>query len=122
MLDLSGYRRLLIYGGSFDPPHVGHVQLPWAVAEVLRADAVVYVPAGRAPHKLDKRQTDAEHRLAMLRLALQDPPAGLGEQQAVARLVLEEEIERAADGRPSFTVETLESLRPRLRAGRRCGC
>ncbi|MEM7627737.1 MAG: nicotinate (nicotinamide) nucleotide adenylyltransferase [Planctomycetota bacterium] len=103
--DLTVYRRLLIFGGSFDPPHIAHVDLPGQVAAAIDADVVVYIPAGRAPHKLDKQQTDPAHRLAMLRLALADVPNAI---------VLDDEIRRAADGRPSYTVETLDDLRTRI--------
>lgn len=103
--DLRPYRRLLIFGGSFDPPHVAHVELPRLVAGAIGADVVVYVPAGRAPHKLDREQTDPAHRLAMLELALADEPGVV---------VLPDEIERAADGRPSYTVDTLEDLATRI--------
>lgn len=103
--DLSVYRRLLIFGGSFDPPHAAHVDLPRRVAQAIDADVVVYVPAGRAPHKLDKVQTDPVHRLAMLRLALADEPG---------TLILTDELDRVADGRPSYTVDTLEQLNQRI--------
>ncbi|MEO0514676.1 MAG: nicotinate (nicotinamide) nucleotide adenylyltransferase [Planctomycetota bacterium] len=106
--DLSGYRRLLIFGGSFDPPHVAHVDLPRLVARAINADVVVYVPAGRAPHKLDKVQTDPAHRLAMLRLALADEPGNPG------AVVWTGEVDRVADGRPSYTVDTLEDLAERI--------
>ena len=95
----------MIFGGSFDPPHVAHVALPRQVALTIGADVVLYIPAGRAPHKLDKRQTDPAHRLAMLRLALAEEPD---------TLVLDDEIRRADDGRPSYTVDTLEDLHARL--------
>lgn len=105
LLDLFRYRRLVIFGGSFDPPHVGHVALPRAVAAAIGADVVAYVPAGRAPHKLDQQQTDPAHRLAMLELALADEPGAV---------ILRDEVERVADGRPSFTVDTLEHLATRI--------
>ncbi len=103
--DLSAYRRLLIFGGSFDPTHVAHVDLPRSVAQAIDADVIVYVPAGRAPHKLDKVQTDPAHRLAMLRLALADEPKAV---------VWTGEVDRVADGRPSYTVDTLEALHRRI--------
>jgi nicotinate-nucleotide adenylyltransferase len=94
-------RTVIIFGGSFDPPHVAHVRLPMLVREKIGADEVIYVPAGRAPHKRDRQQSDAADRLAMLRLALKDV--------AGARIITDE-IDRAADGRPSYTVDTLERL------------
>jgi nicotinate-nucleotide adenylyltransferase len=97
-------RDLLIYGGTFDPPHRAHIELPKAACQKLGADAVVYIPAARSPHKLDQAQTPANHRVAMLRRALVDQPW--------ARLWLGE-IERQDDG-PSYTVDTLERLRVEL--------
>lgn len=106
-IDLHGYKRILIFGGSFDPPHVAHIQLPQQVAQAIDADLIAYVPAGRAPHKLDKVQSPAEHRLAMLRLALEAKP---GPTPAV---VLTDEIDRG-ESEPSYTVDTLERLRARV--------
>ena len=68
MSDLSVYRKVVLFGGSFDPPHVAHVMLSTLVMEALGADAVAYIPAGRSPFKIEQPQTAAKHRLAMLRL------------------------------------------------------
>ena len=118
MSSLTEFQTLLIYGGSFDPPHRGHVALPAAAARAVGADAVVYVPAGRAPHKLDRQQTDPRHRLAMLKIALAEADAAseaAGQPGGgVAWRILEDEVDRAADGRPSYTVDTLARLRPRF--------
>jgi len=95
----------LVYGGTFDPPHVGHVRQPQRVRKAVDADAVIYMPAAISPHKLDRQPTAAEHRLAMLRLALADHPWAI---------VRTDELDRAADGRPSYTVDTLEALREEL--------
>jgi nicotinate-nucleotide adenylyltransferase len=62
--------RLGIYGGTFDPVHLGHLLLARDALEQLRLDAVLFVPARRSPFKARQaRATDAQ-RLAMLRLAL----------------------------------------------------
>ena len=105
---IADARTLLVFGGSFDPPHVAHVDLPRQVAAALNADATLYVPAGRAPHKLHLTQTDPVHRVAMLRLALADEPWAH---------VWTGEVDRAADGRPSYTVDTIERLREQLGPG-----
>jgi len=97
-------RSLVIFGGSFDPPHVAHVTLPKQVMHELGADLVAYVPAANPPLKA-RDVTAASHRLAMLRLAL------AGHDHAV---VFTEEIDRAEAGQPSFTVDTLEQLHRRL--------
>ncbi len=107
-MKLEDARSILVYGGSFDPPHRAHVELPMLAREKIGADLVAYIPAGRAPHKLDREQTAAEHRLAMLRLALQDTDRAV---------ILMDELDRAASGRPSYTVDTLEALSRRLPAG-----
>lgn len=96
---------LLVYGGSFDPPHLAHVRLPEAVRTAIGADYLLYVPAACSPHKVAQTQTPAAHRVAMLRIALRD---------AAQSLLWLDEIERAGDGQPSFTVETLRRLRSLL--------
>ncbi len=101
-------RDIILFGGSFDPPHIGHVALAIAARAATDAKWLAYIPAARAPHKLDKVQTDPVHRLAMLRLAVEDV-----EDAAV----LTDELDRAADGVPSYTVDTLERLREKLPAG-----
>lgn len=67
--------RLGLFGGTFDPPHLGHLILAMVCADALRLDAVWFVPAGTPPHKRGRRITPIEHRLAMLHLALSDNPA-----------------------------------------------
>ena len=101
-MELKGLKKIVVFGGSFDPPHVGHVRLPELVREKIGADVVLYVPAGRAPHKLEKKQSDASDRVAMLRLALQDMPRAV---------VSELEINRGEQGQPTYTVDTLRQLR-----------
>ncbi len=91
--------RLLIFGGTFDPPHRAHTVLPPVVAERLDCDRILYVPAALNPLKPDHPAATADHRLAMLRLALADV--------ANADLCT---IELDRPG-PSYTVETLEALR-----------
>lgn len=98
-------KHIILFGGSFDPPHVAHVALPMAAREAVGAEVVAYVPAAKAPHKLDKVQTDPAHRLAMLRLALE------GVEHTA---ILTDELDRAAGGVPSYTVDTLTALRDRL--------
>ncbi|MCE9592418.1 MAG: nicotinate (nicotinamide) nucleotide adenylyltransferase [Planctomycetes bacterium] len=105
-MDLTACSRVIVYGGSFDPPHTAHVALPLMAAQALGTQAVLYIPAGKAPHKKEREQTPAHHRLAMLRLAVAHIPNAF---------VLTDEIDRAsALGKPSFTVDTLEALRQRL--------
>lgn len=94
--------RLLVYGGTFDPPHRAHVELPFVVMRKLAFDGVVFVPAGQPPHKPDPDRTSAEHRLAMLRAALCDR-----DDAAICTW----ELQRQG---PSYTYQTLEQLRDHL--------
>ena len=94
-------RRIGVFGGTFDPPHLGHLALAeWAWAR-LRLDRVLFVPAGAPPHKRGRRLSDPAHRLAMVRLAVRGNPAF-----AVS------DLEALRTG-PSYTVDTLRALRAR---------
>lgn len=107
-MQLEEAQYILVFGGSFDPPHRAHLVLPEQVRHRLGADLVAYVPAAQSPHKLDQQPTDASHRLAMLQLTLKDQPR---------TVIVTDEIERAVEGdKPSYTVETLERLHERLPA------
>lgn len=98
---------VVIFGGSFDPPHRGHIELPRLAMEAVGADVVAFVPAAVSPFKTDRPPTSAAHRVAMLRIAL------AGRRWAV---VLTDEIDRAAanPGEPSYMVDTVEALRSRV--------
>jgi nicotinate-nucleotide adenylyltransferase len=91
--------RIGVYGGSFDPVHLGHLLLAECCREQAGLDRVLFVPAATQPHKQDRRLADPQHRIDMLRLATGGHPAF-----DVATL----EIDR---GGVSYTVDTLASLR-----------
>ncbi|MCI0396977.1 MAG: nicotinate-nucleotide adenylyltransferase [Chloroflexi bacterium] len=63
--------RIGLLGGTFDPPHIGHLWLAEAARQQLNLDRVLFMPAGRPPHKADDPVTAAHHRLAMTALAIQ---------------------------------------------------
>jgi nicotinate-nucleotide adenylyltransferase len=65
-------KRIAFYGGSFDPPHNGHLTIARKLTELFALDEFVFVPAFHAPHKKDKKPTSAFHRYAMLALATND--------------------------------------------------
>ena len=89
---------LLVFGGTFDPPHLAHVELPRRAAELISAKRIIYVPAAQSPHKTTA-PTPAEHRVAMLRIALRHI------SNAEISMI---ELDRAG---PSYMVETLHALR-----------
>ncbi len=67
--------RLGIFGGTFDPPHLGHLILASEAHTALRLSRVLWVLTSVPPHKLGQPITDVIDRLAMVRLALEGEPA-----------------------------------------------
>jgi nicotinate-nucleotide adenylyltransferase len=92
--------RIGLLGGTFDPPHLGHLLLAEAAREALALDRVVFVPARMPPHKRGRRVTPPATRLALLRAALR------GSGFAVSTV----ELDRPG---PSYTVDTLERIAAR---------
>ncbi len=94
-------KRIGVLGGTFNPVHVGHLRSALEVAEQLGLDELRMIPNARPPHR-DAPQVSAQDRLAMV-------------QQAVAGVPLltvdDRELKR---DRPSYSIDTLESLRAEL--------
>ena len=90
--------RLGVFGGTFDPIHVGHLKIAVGVRVQLGLDEVLFVPAGQPSLKSDRQVTDARHRLAMTSLAVATDPLSN---------VSDMEIKRPG---PSYSVDTLEEL------------
>lgn len=91
-------RRIGIFGGAFDPPHLGHVALAQAAVDQLRLDQLLIFPTGQAWHKA-RSLSPSPHRLAMAQLAFAQVPNA----RVDAR-----ELQRAG---PTYTVDTLRELR-----------
>ncbi|MDX5445437.1 MAG: nicotinate-nucleotide adenylyltransferase [Zoogloeaceae bacterium] len=87
-----------LFGGTFDPIHLGHLRLAEEARESLGLASVCFIPAGTPPHR-DVPQTPAEHRLEMVRRAVSGNPAFSCDDAEVR-----------SEGR-SYTVLTLERLR-----------
>ena len=67
--------RIGIYGGTFNPPHIGHIQAAKQAVSSLKLDKLLVIPAGNAPHKvMPVGSPTPEQRLAMLRIAFRDCP------------------------------------------------
>jgi nicotinate-nucleotide adenylyltransferase len=93
--------RLGIFGGSFDPPHVGHLLVVTDACEALRLDRLIFVPAAVQPLKGGQASATARHRLEMVRLLVADD----------TRFTVDPiEIEREG---LSYTVETLAAFAER---------
>lgn len=67
-------RQIALFGGTFDPVHVGHLWMASRAREALALDEVWFVPCRLSPHKTGSPPTAASDRLAMLRLAAADLP------------------------------------------------
>lgn len=67
-------QRIALYGGTFDPVHLGHLEVARRVQELFEIKKVLFVPAQVAPHKVGKLVSAPLHRYAMLSLATQDDP------------------------------------------------
>ena len=67
-------KRIALYGGTFDPVHVGHLEIARRVSKTFEIDKVIFIPAQMAPHKIGRPVTHPIHRYAMLALATQDDP------------------------------------------------
>lgn len=65
---------MVLYGGSFDPIHHGHLISARAVAERLGAERVILIPTHIPPHKRASQLTPVAHRVTMCRLAIEDDP------------------------------------------------
>jgi len=91
--------RLGIFGGTFDPPHLGHLILASEIRNQLKLDRLLWVLTPIPPHKLDRSITPLEHRLAMVNLAIDDSP-----HFELSRI----EIDREG---PHYAIDTLELLK-----------
>ncbi|HSM59005.1 MAG TPA: nicotinate-nucleotide adenylyltransferase [Candidatus Sulfomarinibacteraceae bacterium] len=64
--------RIGVLGGTFDPPHIGHLLLGETARVALGLSCVLFLPAGQPPHKVDDTISAEAHRLAMVELAISD--------------------------------------------------
>ena len=69
---MSAKKRIALYGGTFDPVHVGHLEVARRVSQLFEIEKVLFIPAQMAPHKIGRPVTPPLHRYAMLALATQD--------------------------------------------------
>ena len=96
-------RSVLVFGGTFDPPHRGHIDLPERVRVELGADWLLYVPAWRSPHKSGAPTATPDDRVAMLAAAIESSPFA-----SISTLEL------ARPDVPSYTIDTLGRLAQEL--------
>jgi len=123
--ELARARAILLVGGSFDPPHVGHVRIPAALRAAAYPDGpcagpvwLVYVPAAQSPLKAHLTAAPAPDRVAMTRLAIAPIPCACvwtdeidraAHQFAAQQLVSQQSADQPPA--PSYTVDTLRRAR-----------
>lgn len=90
--------RIGIFGGSFDPVHLGHLIAAESAREQASLDRVLFMPAAQPPHKLDRNLAAAADRLAMLELATAGNPS------------FDVSCDELNRGGVSYTVDTLADL------------
>ena len=95
--------KIALFGGTFDPVHLGHIAVARAAAEQFGLGRVYFAPADLPPHKQKRKLTDFQHRFAMLALATADDP----------RFVVS--LLDAHTGRPNYSIDTVRRLKSSLK-------
>ncbi len=102
LLEWGKLRRIGLFGGSFDPVHVGHLHVAAAAARAAGLERVLFLPAAQPPHKPEQILASGSDRVAMLELALRDHADWFVDTI---------ELERAGI---SYTIDTVRELRARF--------
>jgi nicotinate-nucleotide adenylyltransferase len=97
-------KRVAFFGGSFDPPHLGHLAVARAARTALALDTVIFAPVGAQPLKPNGAIAGFDDRVAMTRLAIDSEPG----------FVVSLADAPKPAGNPNFTVDTLRALRAEL--------
>lgn len=92
-------RRIALFGGTFDPIHLGHVELAELAKSALALDEIRFIPCRISPHKTGSSPASAQDRLEMLRLATQDLPWAVIDDLEIRR-----------EG-PSFSWQTADAMK-----------
>jgi len=98
--------RIALFGGTFDPPHRGHLAIARAAADVFELESVLFAPVGLQPLKENLTATSFADRLAMVQLACEADPRFQASSVDAPR----------ADGTPNYTVDTLAALKSQMPA------
>ena len=97
--------KLGVFGGTFDPIHLGHLIVAEFFRETFRMDRVMFIPAGEPWFKTGQYVTDGKHRLEMVKLAIVENPHFVAS-----------DVELGRDG-PTYTFDTLTTLRDQMGDG-----
>ena len=94
--------RIGLFGGSFDPVHLGHLLVAQSAREEVKLDRIFFIPAAQSPFKPEAAPAPADERLRLLRLALAGQPETDIDDQELRR------------GGISYTIDTVKSYRERF--------
>ncbi len=89
-----------IFGGSFDPPHIGHLIAAQSVLEIRKLSKIIFIPNGISPNKNYQRGASAQDRLNMLKISIEEIP------------YFEYSDIEIKNPEVSYTINTLRMLRP----------
>ena len=95
--------KIALFGGTFDPVHLGHLAMARTAADKFGLGRIYFVPADLPPHKQKRKLIDFQHRFAMLALATADDP------RFVASLL------DAHTGQPNYSIDTVRRLKSTLK-------
>jgi nicotinate-nucleotide adenylyltransferase len=98
-IDIQPKRRVGILGGTFNPPHIGHLIIADQVCHQLGLEKIYFMPSANPPHQDEKKAIDAKHRLHMVELAIEDNTVFDVEKSEIDR------------GGKSYTYDTLVKLK-----------
>jgi nicotinate-nucleotide adenylyltransferase len=99
---IASGRSVALFGGTFDPIHLGHLEVAQTAARRFRLDAVFFIPSAHPPHKPANALLPFAHRMAMVALAC------AGHPRFVPSIA---EAERNGPGRPFYSVDTVRRFR-----------
>ncbi len=103
-------RRIAFFGGSFDPPHLGHLAVARAARDAFHLDSVLFAPVGAQPLKPEGSAASFDDRLAMTRLAI------AGEPGFAVSLIDAPKSSGSGDALPNYTIDTLNALRAEFKS------
>jgi nicotinate-nucleotide adenylyltransferase len=102
--------RVAFFGGSFDPPHLGHLAVARAARAAFKLDAVLFAPVGAQPLKPEGANAGFDDRVAMTRLAIADEPG------FIVSLADAPRVGAGGSLAPNYTIETLQGMKTALAA------
>jgi len=100
--------RIALFGGTFDPPHRGHMAIAQAALDAFQLDRVLFAPTGRQPLKLNNHSTPFPDRMAMVTAACEE--ANRNTTSASPRLFVTDIDSPRPDRTPNYTIDTLTTL------------